>query len=276
MSLKQLPKLNAERIPEVCAFEPDPDTLDKWDSGVRAVQSGANTISVLDVIGDDLSGGVTSRRIAAALRSIRETEVFVDINSPGGDFFEGVAIYNMLREHKAKVTVRILGIAASAASVIAMAGDEIQIGKAGFLMVHNAWVMAVGNRHDLIEAAATMEPFDDAMATLYADRAGIEKAKASEWMDRETWFNGEQAVSVGLADAYLSEDSIEIDAKIDDPIRAVRQVDTILAKSGVSRSERRRLIAELKGGTQDAAATATHDAGEVTAGLNRLIETLKL
>ncbi|TKA83994.1 Clp protease ClpP, partial [Sulfitobacter sp. 15WGC] len=80
-----------------------------------------------EIGGGDYGDGVTSKRIAGALRSIGERDVRVDINSPGGDFFEGVAIYNMLREHKAKVTVNVLGLAASAASVIAMAGDEIKV-----------------------------------------------------------------------------------------------------------------------------------------------------
>lgn len=281
MSLKKLPEIKAERLPKICAFEPDPDALDKWNAGVKSAQSGDNTITVLDVIGEDpwTGGGVTSKRVAAALRAIGDRDVFVDINSPGGDFFEGVAIYNMLREHKGKVTVRILGMAASAASVIAMSGDEVQIGKAGFLMVHNAWVVAIGNRHDLVEAAATMEPFDDAMASLYADRAGVEKAEAAGWMDRETWFNGEQAVNAGLADAFLSADMVEEDeAKAENArsVNATRKVDALLAKAGISRNERRSLIGEVKGGTHDAATTATHDAGELKAGLSRLIENLKL
>ena len=178
MSLRKLPEISASRLPTICAFEPDADALERWNASVMAAQTPDNTISVLDVIGEDFwsGGGVTSKRIAAALRAIGDQDVFVDINSPGGDFFEGVAIYNALRAHPRKVTVRVLGLAASAASIIAMAGDDVQIGKAGFLMVHNAWAVAIGNRHDMAEAAATMEPFDDAMATLYADRAGVKKS----------------------------------------------------------------------------------------------------
>ncbi|MFT2622165.1 head maturation protease, ClpP-related, partial [Escherichia coli] len=75
-------------------------------------------------------------------------------NSPGGDMFEGLAIYNLLREHEGEVNVKVLGLAASAGSVIAMAGDTVQIARAGFLMIHNAWVVAMGNRNDLRELAA--------------------------------------------------------------------------------------------------------------------------
>lgn len=251
MSLRKLPEIKASRLPDICAFHPDVGALFRWNAGISAKQTPENTISILDVIGEDFwtGGGVTAKRVAAALRSIGDQEVFVDINSPGGDFFEGVAIYNALRAHPHKVTVRILGLAASAASVIAMAGDDIQIGKAGFLMVHNAWVVAVGNRHDLAEAAKTMEPFDDAMATVYAERAGVKKAKAAEWMDNETWFNGEQAVADGLADGFLPADQIVEDktkAAAEKAINATRRVDVLLARAGIPRNERRSLIGEVK------------------------------
>jgi ATP-dependent Clp protease, protease subunit len=282
MSLRNLPEIKAERLPTICAFEPDPDAIDRWNAGIMAAsQTPENTISILDVIGEDFwtGGGVTSKRVAAALRAIGDQEVFVDLNSPGGDFFEGVAIYNALRAHPKKVTVRVLGLAASAASVIAMAGDEIQIGKAGFLMVHNAWVVAIGNRHDLAEAAKTMEPFDDAMATLYAERAKVKKSKAAEWMDNETWFNGEQAVSEGLADAFLPADQVTEDktkAASTKGVSATRRIDALLAKSGIPKSERRALLSEAKGGMSGAAPTGMSGAadGELHAALQQLANSL--
>lgn len=281
MSLRNLPEIKAERLPTICAFEPDADAVERWNAGIMAAnQSSENTISILDIIGEDFwtGGGVTSKRVSAALRAIGDQEVFVDLNSPGGDFFEGVAIYNALRAHPKKVTVRVLGLAASAASVIAMAGDEIQIGKAGFLMVHNAWVIAIGNRHDLAEAARTMEPFDDAMATVYAERAGVKKTKAAEWMDNETWFNGEQAVAEGLADDFLPADQVAEDKTKADAgrsVNALRKVDAHLAKSGIPRSERRTLLNEVKGGTHDAAASVTQDADDLKAAIQQLRSTLK-
>lgn len=278
MTLKSLPEIRAGRMPETFAFEADPDACDRWSAGISAAQVPENTISILDVIGQDIWGdGVTSKRVSAALRRIGDQEVYVDINSPGGDFFEGVAIYNMLRQHGQKVHVRILGVAASAASVIAMAGDQIEIGRAGFLMIHNAWVIALGNRHDMREAADVLEPFDDAMASVYAAQAGVEKAKAAEWMDNETWFNGEQAVEAGLATGLLAADAVKEDAqaKARAPRNATRKVDAMLAKAGVPRSERRSLIGEVKGGTQDAAPTVTHDADDWTAAAAQLITAIR-
>ena len=237
--------------------------------------TGSRTISILDVIGaDGLTGeGVTARRVAAALRAITADEITVDINSPGGDFFEGVAIYNMLRADPRRVTVRILGLAASAASVIAMAGDEVRIGRAGFLMVHNAWVVAIGNRHDMAAAAETMLPFDAAMAEIYAAKAGVDLAQAGAWMDAETWFSGAQAVEAGLADGFLTADVVETETSGSGP-SALRRIDSLLAKQNISRSERRALLAELRG-TQDAAAPVTPRADDDWTALARsLIQTL--
>ena len=262
MTLRSAPPINLSRPPKVQAWDPDPALLEKWTPGLRAGPgresvTGSRTISILDVIGaDGLTGeGVTARRVAAALRAITADEITVDINSPGGDFFEGVAIYNMLRADPRRVTVRILGLAASAASVIAMAGDEVRIGRAGFLMVHNAWVVAIGNRHDMAAAAETMLPFDAAMAEIYAAKAGVDLAQAGAWMDAETWFSGAQAVEAGLADGFLTADVVETETSGSGP-SALRRIDSLLAKQNISRSERRALLAELRG-TQDAAAPVT-------------------
>lgn len=147
MSLKQLPEIKADRRLNKAGFDLRPDAVDRWEPAVcAAAGDAANSISIYDSIGENWEGtGVTAKRISAALRSIGDKDVVVNVNSPGGDFFEGVAIYNLLREHAGKVTVRVLGVAASAASVIAMAGDEILMGDGSFLMIHNAWAVAVGN-----------------------------------------------------------------------------------------------------------------------------------
>ncbi|WP_068115244.1 head maturation protease, ClpP-related [Tropicimonas marinistellae] len=286
MSLRALPEIDAKRPPETFAFEADPDALERWSPGIHAEQTPENTISVLDVIGEDFwtGGGVTSKRVASALRAIGEQEVFVDINSPGGDFFEGVAIYNLLRLHPAKVTVRILGMAASAASVISMAGDSVQIGKAGFVMVHNAWVVAIGNRHDMREAADTLETFDEAMTSVYSDRAGVKASAAARWMDDETWFNGEDAIAAGLADSLLSSDAVgeggsEARASLVNPARIA---EARMTKGGATRTAARQIIKNLKGmpdaalaGMTDSAGTATRDAGDWSAAARQLIDSIK-
>lgn len=279
MTKRPTPKIEVARPATVQAFDPlsRPQVAERWNETIRAADGTNNTISILDVIGEDYwsGGGVTAKRVAAALRSIRpDEEVVVDINSPGGDFFEGVAIYNLLRQDDRRVRVRVLGLAASAASVIAMAGDEVEIGQAGFLMVHNAWVMAVGNRNDLREAADTIEPFDEAMAAVYASKAGVERAEAAGWMDDETWFNGERTVDVGLADSLLAADLETRDE--DDAASAMKRVSRALAKQGFPRAERERLLREIHGGARNASPPVARNAdASWVAGAQSILETLR-
>lgn len=233
--------------------------LSRWNPDVHAAtdEGGAATISMLEPIGDDWYGdGVTAKRIAAALRSIGDRDVIVTINSPGGDFFEGLAIYNLLVEHKGAVTVKVIGLAASAASVIAMAGDHIQIARAGFLMIHNTWVMAAGDRNAFRDVADWLEPFDAAAVDVYHARTGIAAPELAAMLDRETWINGKDAVDRGFADALLSDDAIEAGAQNTaalSPVAAQKKLDIYLAKQGMSRGDRRELVAALKRGKQDAA-----------------------
>lgn len=264
MSRRNLPEAPAARVQGV-SCDLTPQALERWDASIHAASSDDNSISVFDPIGYDpwTGDGVTAKRIAGALRAIGEKDVTVNVNSPGGDMFEGLAIYNLLREHKGKVTVKVLGVAASAASVVAMAGDDIQIARAGFLMIHNAWVYATGNRNDLREYADTLEPFDRAMADIYAARAGIELKAAQKMMDAETWIGGQDAVDKGFADSLLPADEVKQDAKAQMPSQiAARRLDVMLARQGLPRSERRKLIQEIKTGTPCAADPGTPSAAE--------------
>ncbi|MGL4417447.1 MAG: head maturation protease, ClpP-related, partial [Plesiomonas shigelloides] len=164
MTKRTLPAAPAGRPCARVSCELSPMAMERWNSSLQAAASDdENTISILDVIGADYWGeGMTAKRMAGLLRAMGGADVVVNINSPGGDMFEGLAIYNQLREYSGRVTVKVIGIAASAASIIAMAADELQIGRAAFLMIHNCWVAAVGNRHDLARVAQDMEPFDRA------------------------------------------------------------------------------------------------------------------
>ncbi len=282
MSLRKLPEIKAFQRPEGMEPLPSSDALSRWDAGIRAAaDDGDATISILDVIGEDpwSGGGTTAKRISAALRSIGNRDVFVNINSPGGDLFEGIAIYNLLRAHEKRVTVRVMGIAASAATIIAMAGDEVQIARAGFLMIHNCWVLAIGNRHDMREIADWLEPFDSAMNDVYAARTGLSAKKIGELMDEEAWIVGKDAIAKGFADSYLPADQVTEDTKARaeaKDILAVRRVDAILARQGIPRNERRSLIAGVKTGKPGAADPAMQDAGlsEVAASLKRLTATI--
>ncbi|EMX6283537.1 head maturation protease, ClpP-related [Providencia rettgeri] len=245
MKRNNLPVALEDRPCASISYELKPRTLDKWNSSIRAASS-ANTISVLDVIGEDYWGeGVTAKRISGALRAIGNNDVVVNINSPGGDMFEGLAIYNLLRAHSGKVTVNILGIAASAASIIAMAGDEIHMGRGAFLMIHNCWSIGVGNRHDFAKLAADLEPFDKSMADIYVARSGQSESVVSKMMDDETYIASSDAIAKGFADGLLAAD--EINDGDESPQAAIRKLDAALAKAEMPRSERRKLISALTG-----------------------------
>lgn len=252
MTIKSLPAAPEGRPFAREKSDPPAAAMERWNGGIRAARDGDNSISIFDVIGADYWGdGVTASRIAGALRSLNGADVTVNINSPGGDMFEGLAIYNLLREYDGKVTVKVLGLAASAASIIAMAGDDVQIGRGAFLMIHNCWVYAMGNRHDLAQIAADMEPFDNAMSDIYQARSGLDADTIGKMMDGETYIGGSEAVAKGFADSLLSADEIADDD--DSPAAALRKLDALLAKTDTPRSERRKLLKALSGSKPGAA-----------------------
>lgn len=253
MTLKSLPAAPAGRPSALSKRDLPSAAMERWNGGIKAAKADENSISIFDVIGADYWGdGVTASRIAGALRSMGGEDVTVNVNSPGGDMFEGLAIYNLLREYEGRVTVKVLGLAASAASIIAMAGDEVQIGRGAFLMIHNCWVYAMGNRHDLAQVAADMEPFDKAMNDIYGARTGLNTATIEEMMNAETYIGGRDAVEKGFADRLLSADEISDDD--DSPAAALRKLDAMLAKTDAPRSERRKLLKALTGSKPGAAA----------------------
>lgn len=245
------------------SFDIAPNALERWQPEIRSAtgeEQKDNTITIFDQIGlNPWTGeGVTAKRIAAALRSIgSDQDVTVLVNSPGGSMFEGFAIYNLLREHKGKVTVKVIGLAASAAADIIMAGDEIQIARAAFIMIHNGWVATIGNRHALRDVADWMEPFDKVGVDICAARTGIPTEKIAQMMDDETWIGGEDAVNQGFADALLESDQIQHEALNLPEQSAVRKIEAHMIRAGVPRSERRKLIQEIKSSKQDAAGTGT-------------------
>ena len=242
-----------------------PLAFDRWNPAIKASDENDNTIGIYDPIGYDYwdDSGVTAKRISAALRSLDGADVVVNINSPGGDVFEGLAIYNLLREYKGHVTVRVLGVAASAASFIAMAADEIQIARAGFFMIHNAWTGLWGNRNDLRETADFLEQIDDTIADIYHVRSGLSMDELKADMDKERWINGRDAIDSGLADAFLPSDVVVEDTKNFTKEKvAAHKADILLAKAGMSRSSRRELIQDLKGtpgATNQATPSASND-----------------
>lgn len=261
-----MPRADLSAPPAGLAPSLAPAALDRWNPalGVRA-EAGGTVIEIMDVIGEDYwsGGGITGKTVSATLKEAGNQPVTVLVNSPGGDVGEGFAIYNLLRAHAGEVTVRIIGYAASAASIIAMAGDRIEIGKAAAVMIHNAWVMAIGNQYDLAETVDWLKGFDAALAGVYADRTGLPAADIEAMMRGETWIFGDDAVAKGFADGLLPADvTVEerTQARVTPPANALRRAELALCRDGKSRAEARRLLTEIRG-TPGAAASATPGAG---------------
>jgi ATP-dependent Clp protease, protease subunit len=234
--------MNKHRLPKAL--------LDKWNPSLR-VQNKSNTIELLDVIGFDYyDGGITAKTISDKLESFDGEDITVVINSPGGDMFEGIAIMNQLKQYKGKVHIDVIGLAASAASVIMMAGNTVKIADSAFVMIHNAWTAIAGDRNEFARMSEYLKPFDDSMANLYSQRTGIDKSEIAAMMDKETWFNGKQAIESKFADALLDDEIVE--SKLDTNLKALRELEASLRERGYSRSEAKNLLNELKGKTGSA------------------------
>ena len=162
---------------------------------------------ILDPIGDP-HGESTATDVAAFLKKHRGKPVHVRINSPGGFAFEGIAIHNALISHRGKVTVTIEGVAASAAAIVAMAGDTIRIFENATLMIHRGWQMSIGNIDDHGETINILRRLDDQLATTIATRRGIPKATVVKLMRGKdggdgTWFSAAEALSAKLVDEII-------------------------------------------------------------------------
>lgn len=174
---------------------------------------GTAALHIYDEIG---YWGITASDLVAELSALDVGEITVHINSPGGEIFDGIAIMNALRSHTAKVTTYVDSLAASIASVIAMAGDRIVMAPHSQMMIHDGSGLAIGNAQDMREMADLLDRQSDNIAAVYAERAG---GTAKQWRARmvtETWYTAAEAVDAGLADEVAkparSEDAMAVPA----------------------------------------------------------------
>lgn len=272
MSLKNLPKPQAFERPSSYSWDAPADAMSEWAERPAAADTDkSNTISIYDVIGEDwwTGEGFTAKKAAGILRSIGNKPVTVSINSPGGDMFEGLAIYNLLREHPAEVKVKVMGVAASAASIVAMAGDHVLMGTGTIMMIHNAWGLVIGNRHDFAEASRVFETFDASMASIYAARTGMSEKDIMKLMDGSsrssdgTYMTATDAIEKGFADGEFEDvaDAPSARSSIPADVLARRRAEVALAKQGVGRKERADILNSLSG-PRDATRSAARDAGD--------------
>ncbi len=165
-----------------------------------------------DQIGASFWGdGITAKSFQKDLSALgKVTTLNVHINSPGGDVFDGFAIYNQLRQHPATVEVDVDGVAASIASIIAMAADpgKLRMAKNSLMMIHNPQGGAYGDELELQRVIALLKTVRGNLADTYVDRTGNKKTAVEDWMQEETWFTAESALQHGFADALTSETAV--------------------------------------------------------------------
>jgi ATP-dependent protease ClpP protease subunit len=235
--------------------------------GTKFVAQSTNSATEIELY-DEIGGwGVNAKDFRAKLKGAGD--VVLKINSPGGSVFDGVAIYNDLKAHKGNVRVEITGIAASIASIIAMAGNEIAIAENAMMMIHNAWTIAIGNAEELTAQADVLSKIDGQLALTYAAQKGTPGIRAiKQMMADETWMTGKEAKDSGFATEILKPADKSAQAKFDLSVfentpeslnyddeetpKTVRDAERALRDAGWSRNEARKILSQREDNQRDA------------------------
>lgn len=171
-------------------------------------------VTLYGVIGDDWFGPPIEAEIAAQLGAAPDAHATVHINSEGGDMFAGIAIRNMFAAHRGGVTCIVEGLAASAASIIAMAGKTV-MGKGSMLMIHNPWAIVAGGAEDLRATADMLDKAQASLISIYQEKTGKSTDELKALLDAETWFTADEALAAGFANEVSSEKQMEVSALAD-------------------------------------------------------------
>jgi ATP-dependent Clp protease protease subunit len=184
---------------------------------VAAKSAAEATIYLYGLIGsswfDEAISANQFRKDLTALGDVKT--IHLRINSEGGDVFDGQAIYSLLTQHKARVIVHVDGLAASAASFVAMAGDEIEVAESAWMMIHDAWSIALGNAAEMRRVADLLESVSGSIADIYTARTKNKLADVKQWMAAETWWSGKECVEHGFADRTV--ENMKVAASVRDP-----------------------------------------------------------
>lgn len=192
------------------------------------------TLSIYDEIG---FWGVQAKDFIKDLSAVKSKVLNVEINSPGGDVFAGLAIYNALKGSGKEIVVKVMGVAASAASLVMMAGDKRIMPKNTFTMVHNPWSFAMGNADELRETADTLDKIGDSLQATYVAATGQSADKIKELLSKDTWLTAEESLELGFATEVI--DDVKAKAAFDmDRADLPEAVKAIYAKSEVPESDK--------------------------------------
>ena len=231
--------------------------MKKWFK-IQAKDNDTAEISIFGDIGASWWGESNSAAdFKKAFDEVKDKkEINILINSPGGDVFDGIAIYNIIATERAKVSVEVIGLAASAASIIALAGSSLKIDAGGFFMIHNVWSFAMGDANDMRETADRLDKIGGELVNIYEAHSDLSADEIQEFMDAETWFTAAEAVEHGFADEQAEPEDIAASVPVDIryaykhtpdrfqgeaegniPPDTVRGVEKVLRDSGFSRKQ---------------------------------------
>jgi ATP-dependent Clp endopeptidase proteolytic subunit ClpP len=166
-------------------------------------------ITIYDDIGFSwFSDGVTAKSFSDELKKLPESvkNISVRINSPGGDVFEGISIYNRIKQHKAKVTVYIDGLAASIASIIALAGDEVIMGEGAMMMIHKPMSSVFGNSIEMEDTIQRLDDVEEQLVGIYKRKTGMDRTEIKTMLAEEAWMGADQAMELGFVDGIMESD----------------------------------------------------------------------
>jgi len=221
-------------------------------------------IWIYEMIGEDFwtGGGFTAKNFQKELSAIKASQIDLHINSPGGEVFDGLAIYNLIKQHPANVTTYIDGLAASIASVIAMAGDEIFMAENALMMIHNPYGMVMGMADDMRKMAERLDVVRDSISKAYISKTGKADDEINALMDTETWMTADDAMELGFIDDITEKMDMAACAKfvpIMDkagfkhiPAFGAKNAEKALRDAGFSRKEAKKILAKgLSDGLRD-------------------------
>jgi ATP-dependent Clp endopeptidase proteolytic subunit ClpP len=221
---------------------------------VEALSDDEAEILIYDVIGWPFND---AGDLVRALAEMKQKSITVRINSPGGDVFDAMAIFNALQSHKSKIVTRIEALAASSASFIALAGKEVQAYSNAMIMVHNSWIYTAGNQYDLREMADILDKIDGNMIDIYASNTSVGKREIKEMMKAETWFTAKEAKEKGFIDTIIDGKAAKAEFDLSmyanapeiftatvqewEPTR--RQAEKVLRDAGLSKNKAQAILA---------------------------------
>lgn len=169
-----------------------------------------STLTIYGVIGDSWWDDSTSAAdVDNALKTVGSNDLIIHLNSPGGDAFDGIAIYNRLKKHEGKVIVHVDGWACSAASVIAMAADELIMGAGAMIMIHEASTIVWGTKNAFRKEADLLEKLEDGIIDIYMTKSKVDREEIKNMVDNETWFSANEAIEIGFATSTATSATVE-------------------------------------------------------------------